>query len=145
MKIQRDWFGLLLVLILSWSTNFVECRRRGRGKFKRGYSTERRPNIVFILADDLDITLGSPEVMFKTNRLLRREGVTFKNAFTSSPLCCPSRSSILTGRYTHNHHVNTNNKNCSGPGWTEKEEKETYGRFMQDAGYQTGKNLFLLV
>uniref|UniRef100_A0A069DML9 Sulf extracellular sulfatase n=1 Tax=Clytia hemisphaerica TaxID=252671 RepID=A0A069DML9_9CNID len=114
----------------------TDGRRGRRRKFKRGYLSNR-PNIIFIMADDLDVTLGSPDVMRKTNVLLRQQGVTFKNAFTTSPLCCPSRSSILTGRYTHNHHVHSNNKNCSGPGWINKEEKETMGVFMQQAGYQT--------
>lgn len=142
MKYETFSRGILLLLCVIVQP--IDSRRRGRTKSKRGYATEQQPNIIFIMADDLDVTLGSPEVMYKTNRLLRQEGVTFKNAFTSSPLCCPSRSSILTGRYTHNHHVHSNNRNCSGPGWIEKEEKETFGRFMQEAGYQTGKIIFLI-
>ena len=116
---------------------------RRRGKSKRGY--QAKPNIIFVMADDLDVFLGSPEVMTKTKKILREQGVTFKNAFTSSPLCCPSRSSILTGRYTHNHHVNSNNKNCSGPEWINKEEKETMGVFMQQAGYQTGTQAIIML
>jgi Arylsulfatase A and related enzymes len=115
---------------------------RRRGKSKRGYQS--KPNIIFVMADDLDVLLGSPEVMKKTKKILREEGVTFNNAFTSSPLCCPSRSSILTGRYTHNHYVNSNNKNCSGTDWINKEEKETMGVFMQQAGYQTGMRALIL-
>lgn len=127
----RYLFALVCILTV---TLLVDGRRRR--KFKRGYMMDRS-NIIFVMADDLDVVLGSPEVMLKTKRLLRDEGVTFKNAFTSSPLCCPSRSSILTGRYTHNHHVHSNNRNCSGPGWIAKEEKETFGVFMQQAGYKT--------
>ena len=128
-------FTLLCVLILT--TTAIEGRRGRRKKSKRGF--EKQPNIIFIMADDLDVTLGTPDVMRKTNAILRDAGVTFKNAFTTSPLCCPSRSSILTGRYTHNHHVHSNNRNCSGPGWIDREEKETMGVFMQQAGYKTGK------
>uniref|UniRef100_A0A7M5V729 Sulfatase N-terminal domain-containing protein n=1 Tax=Clytia hemisphaerica TaxID=252671 RepID=A0A7M5V729_9CNID len=132
MKLSLKQITCVLFTLLISNT---DGRRR---KFKRGYLSNR-PNIIFILADDLDVTLGSPDVMRKTNALLRQQGVTFKNAFSTSPLCCPSRSSILTGRYTHNHHVHSNNKNCSGPGWINKEEKETIGVFMQKAGYQTAK------
>ena len=90
------------------------------------------------MADDLDVNLGSTDVLKKTKRILQDEGVTFTNAFTTSPLCCPSRSSILTGRYAHNHHVNSNNKNCSGPAWIEGPEKQNFGKLLQDSGYVTG-------
>lgn len=109
-------------------------RKKKRGHVIKG----QKPNIIFVMADDLDVVLGSPEVMVKTKKLLRDEGVTFKNTFTTSPLCCPSRSSILTGRYAHNHHVNTNNQNCSGPSWIDGPEKQTFGKLMQEAGYRTG-------
>ena len=109
-------------------------------KRKRGFRISpqvKRPNIIFVMADDLDVNLGSPEVMFKTKRILREGGTEFKNAFTTSPICCPSRSSILTGRYAHNHNVQTNNRNCSGPEWRMGMEKENFGRYMQEAGYET--------
>lgn len=141
MNVSFTIFVLICALILT----SIDGRRGRRKKFKRGYdSNNKRPNIIFIMADDLDVTLGSPEVMRKTNAIFRDAGVSFKNAFTTSPLCCPSRSSILTGRYTHNHHVHSNNKNCSGPGWIDREEKETMGVFMQQAGYKTGIFLYVL-
>ena len=99
-----------LIAILYICAIVLPTYARRRRKFKRGYM-EERSNIIFVMADDLDVVLGSPDVMLKTKKLLQDEGVTFKNAFTTSPLCCPSRSSILTGRYTHNHHVHSNNRN----------------------------------
>jgi len=107
-------------------------------KLRREFFTRKqRPNIIFVMADDLDTVLGSPQVMRKTKRLLQDEGVTFENAFTTSPICCPSRSSILTGRYSHNHHVTTNTKNCYGEDWIHGPEKANFGKLMQDAGYKT--------
>lgn len=57
------------------------------------------------------------QFMPKTVHLLKERGVTFNSGFVSTPICCPSRSSILTGMYAHNHHVPTNNHNCSGNDW----------------------------
>ncbi len=64
-----------------------------------------RPNIVFVLTDDLSENLIAymPEV-----QALENEGVTFDNQFVTDSVCCASRSSIFTGDYPHNTHVYTN-------------------------------------
>jgi arylsulfatase A-like enzyme len=71
-------------------------------------SQQARPNILIIVTDDqrASNTLG---VMPKTLRLFRRGGKEFTSAFATTPLCCPSRASILTGRYAHNTGVRQNN------------------------------------
>jgi arylsulfatase A-like enzyme len=61
------------------------------------------PNIIFIIADDLDAR--SVEHMPELQSLLADRGTTFENAFVTHSLCCPSRSSTLRGQYTHNHQV----------------------------------------
>jgi arylsulfatase A-like enzyme len=65
-----------------------------------------RPNILVILTDDqrAEGTL-TQETMPKTVNRLQKPGVDFRNAFVTTPLCCPSRASIMTGQYTHNHEV----------------------------------------
>lgn len=65
-----------------------------------------RPNIVFIMADDLGLHLlrYAPDIQAR----LSNAGLTFRNAFATVPLCSPSRVSILTGRYAHNHNVYSN-------------------------------------
>jgi N-acetylglucosamine-6-sulfatase len=67
-----------------------------------------RPNIVFVLTDDQDLVLGSLDFMPRTRDLIARQGVTFADHFVPLSLCCPSRSTILTGIYPHNHKVYTN-------------------------------------
>ncbi|KAI6217667.1 hypothetical protein M3Y99_01756600 [Aphelenchoides fujianensis] len=97
----------------------------------------RRPNIVLLLTDDQDIQLGSMEFMPKTLKFLRQRGVEFENAFVSTPICCPSRTTILSGMFAHNHNVHTNNGNCGGREWREKFENSTFAVHVRNAGYRT--------
>src|SRR5690349_20574190 len=61
-----------------------------------------RPNILVIETDDMrwDDLRWMPSV----RRLVADRGLSFENSFAPYPLCCPSRSSFLSGQYTHNHH-----------------------------------------
>src|SRR5262245_64296468 len=97
----------------------------------------RRPNIVFLLTDDLD----AHEVAYMPNlrRLVTDQGVSFSRFFVSVSLCCPPRSSILRGQYWHNTGVLTNG---SGNGGFETAyrlglERSTIGAWLQRAGYKT--------
>lgn len=59
-----------------------------------------RPNIVFVLTDDLSSNLVTSQFMPEV-KMLEAEGTTFDNYFVTDSLCCPSRASIFTGRYPH--------------------------------------------
>ena len=61
-----------------------------------------KPNIVLILTDDQDAALGGAEPLVQGRKLLADAGAEFVNAYATTPICCPSRASILTGRYLHN-------------------------------------------
>lgn len=65
--------------------------------------SQNRPNVVFILADDLgwsDVTLYGKTKLYETPNLerLAARGVTYTHAYSASPLCSPTRASILTGQ-----------------------------------------------
>ncbi|XP_066570395.1 glucosamine (N-acetyl)-6-sulfatase (Sanfilippo disease IIID), b [Amia ocellicauda] len=96
-------------------------------------------NIVLILTDDQDVELGGMTPMKKARTLIGDSGATFSNAFTVTPLCCPSRSSILSGKYPHNHQVRNNSLsgNCSSPAWQREQETQAFPVYLHKLNYQT--------
>jgi N-acetylglucosamine-6-sulfatase len=103
-------------------------------------SSPRRPNILLLLTDDQDLVLGGASHMPNLSLLLAQQGTTFRNYFVHTPTCCPSRSSILSGRYLHNIGVfnNSYEGNCDGPAWQQDVENFTFAVYAHKAGYQTG-------
>jgi N-acetylglucosamine-6-sulfatase len=93
----------------------------------------RRPNVLFILADDLRwdcIGLAGSKVRTPNIDRLGREGVHFRNAFCTTSLCSPSRASILSGLYAHAHGVSNN--------FTEyPADMPTWPRALRAAGWET--------
>ena len=73
---------------------------------KRHAVKQKRPNIVLIMDDDQSVNLQ--QFLTKTNAAIGAKGVTFDNSFVNYSLCCPSRSTMLTGQYAHNHGVRGN-------------------------------------
>ncbi|XP_005105831.2 N-acetylglucosamine-6-sulfatase isoform X2 [Aplysia californica] len=102
-------------------------------------SQSKQPNIVFVLTDDQDVALFGYSPMPKAKALIGDVGKTFTNMFVSSPLCCPSRSSILTGKYVHNHLASNNSLtgNCSSPSWQKGPEQEAFPVYLKKSGYKT--------
>jgi N-acetylglucosamine-6-sulfatase len=95
-----------------------------------------RPNIVLVLTDDQrwDSLAEMPSVQ----RLLVAHGTTFTNAFTTDPLCCPSRASILTGTYPHTTGVYRNSGRHGGwAAFREHAEASTIATWLRDGGYRT--------
>ncbi|HEX5951394.1 MAG TPA: sulfatase [Actinomycetota bacterium] len=96
-----------------------------------------RPNIVVVLTDDQtwDSIPRSVAVMpYLQGRAMdpRDHWVVFPNAFVNTPLCCPSRATMLTGRFAHRTGVRNNRE---GP---LLDEAETLAAWLDAAGYHTG-------
>ena len=89
------------------------------------------PNVLIIVTDDQRAS-DTLSVMPETRRLFARNGTRYSNAFAATPLCCPSRATILTGRYAHNTRVRTNNQA------TKLDPATVFPRLLRAAGYRTG-------
>ena len=100
--------------------------------------TVSRPNIVFILTDDLSWNLVNEQIAPHIMQL-EQQGVTFDHAFVADSLCCPSRSTIFTGLYPHDTHVTTNSPPDGGYQKFQAEDlaRRTFADALQSSGYAT--------
>ncbi len=95
-----------------------------------------RPNIIFILIDDLRWDeigcAGHPWAATPNIDRLAREGALFRNAFVTTPLCSPSRASFLTGLYAHTHGITDNTARVA-----QSHRLRTFPQALQKSGYET--------
>ena len=93
---------LVAAVALLWTT--ANARHAPSGQ-------ERRPNIVFVLADDLGVNdlrcYGRKEHRTPNLDRLAAEGLRFTTAYVASPICSPSRAAIMTGRFPARLHLTT--------------------------------------
>ncbi|MBI1747621.1 MAG: sulfatase [Acidobacteria bacterium] len=135
MRKIRLLFGLLMAAVLANIASGPALKAAPNG-------SPPRPNIVFILTDDLDTRYPEGTWVNRFPRLrtiLSDQGTTFKNNFVTLSLCCPSRTSILRGQYAHNTQIFTN---ASPGGGFQKAhdlglEDSTFATWLQEAGYKT--------
>ena len=105
----------------------------GQSAVRPGSTQSARPNVVLFLTDDQ--RHDTLEYMPIVQRELVGRGITFTNAYVTTPLCCPSRASILTGLYAHHHGV-LRNKGVDG-GWRGFDDSSTLATWLQAAGVRT--------
>jgi N-acetylglucosamine-6-sulfatase len=103
-----------------------------------------RPNVVVIQTDDQALAWlyatqqtagGTVAAMPNTLGLIAAEGVTFSRSYASNPLCCPSRATLLTGAYAHNHGVLGNGPVAGG--YMALDKLDNLALWLQGAGYRT--------
>jgi arylsulfatase A-like enzyme len=90
-----------------------------------------RPNVLLIVTDDHRASGTMEEALPKTLRYFQDEGTRYTQAFATTPLCCPSRASMFSGRYAHRHGVYNNDLG------TKLDQDDTLQRYLQDEGYRT--------
>src|SRR6188472_1090916 len=115
------------------------ARQAADGDAEGGAQAEppgKRPNVVLILTDDLDMSLMP--YMPNTTRLIRDQGAAFTNFYVEQSSCCPSRASILSGLYAHNHGVIGNVWPEGGyDRWKETEQDDDLPVWLDRAGYRS--------
>jgi N-acetylglucosamine-6-sulfatase len=105
---------------------------------QRPPSAATKPNILFVLTDDQPASTVSKMPALEAK--LKAKGLSFENAFLSDPVCCPSRATIMTGRYAHNHGVWTNDEPRGGAeGFKDRGlARDTIATRLKQEGYTTG-------
>jgi N-acetylglucosamine-6-sulfatase len=100
-------------------------------------TAEPKPNVLLIETDDQSVE--EMKVMRNVNSLIGARGATFRNSFVNYSLCCPSRATVLTGQYAHNHRVWSNKAPNGGfDGFEALHADNNLALWLQNAGYYTG-------
>jgi N-acetylglucosamine-6-sulfatase len=129
---HKPAFGAALVLAAT-TLAVVASQGAPTASAKARPASGARPNVVLIQADDETDNQFTNRVMPNTRRLLASHGDDFTNYIASTPQCCPSRASLITGQYAHNHGVTSN-----GRGYPALVDKgNVLPVWLQQAGYYT--------
>ena len=101
----------------------------------RADEARSRPNVLIIITDQLRAQalgcMGNPDVKTPHIDRLAAEGILFRQTFANSPVCCPGRAVLLTGRYAHKNGVVVNDLRL-------RESAVTLPKLLKAAGYDTG-------
>ncbi len=130
-----------LLIILAYLVAFLIAGLLGFGAAQEEAEAQSpntdQPNIIFVLTDDLDY--ASAQKMPRIRSQLIEKGISLEKTFVSHPVCCPSRATILTGLYDHNHNVLSNKPPDGGfeKFVAQGHEENTIAVSLQEAGYQT--------
>jgi arylsulfatase A-like enzyme len=133
MNLIKPHFGLLIPLVGLAMPGQAEDSVRS----KKQIAKKERPNIIFILTDDHRASAmgyaGNNIIQTPEMDRLARDGVYFRNAFSSTPISAASRASILTGLYERTHKYTFQ----TGP-IREEYMQTSYPKVLREAGYYTG-------
>ena len=123
-------------LIILFALVIAGCEPGGDASSDAEQVVDDRPNIVFVLVDDLrwdEVGIaGHPYVETPNIDRVAREGAYFQQAFTTTPLCSPSRATFLTGLYPHKNGITDNLARNET-----SHQLETYPKVLNAAGYDT--------
>ncbi len=99
------------------------------------HAADSRPNIVLMMADDQGWGEtgynGHPHLKTPVLDEMSRSGLKLDRFYSASPVCSPTRASVLTGRHA-------NRSGAFAPNYSTRPEEITIARILKDAGYRTG-------
>ena len=97
----------------------------------------KQSNIILLLTDDQDLVLGGMTPLAFTKQFMESGGSTLTNFFVNTPVCCPSRTTLLTGDYPHNWY--TTKGGCMHMNVTNSDfQQKSLGVQMKNLNYTTG-------
>ena len=119
----------------------LACVTPARAQPGQGARSQRRPNIILVVADDLGYgdlgAYGQRHIRTPNLDRMAREGLRFTDAYAPSPVCAPSRASLLTG--LHQGHARVRgNRNRNDERVPLRPEDVTVAEVLKGAGYRTG-------
>ncbi|MDB4335069.1 arylsulfatase [bacterium] len=116
---------LLIVVLLAFNLN-------------AGAKNKNKPNIIYILADDLgygDVgCYGQEKIKTPNIDQMAKDGMLFTDHYSGSTVCAPSRGTLMTGMHTGHAYIRSNGK---GLQLRNDPEDLTIGKYLKDAGYAT--------
>jgi len=128
---MRNFF-LLFIILLSTACS------EGNKKQVENEAASKRPNIIYIMADDhaeqAISAYGHPVSQLAPTPNIDRiaaEGALFENNFCTNSICGPSRAVVLTGKFSHVNGFRMNGERFNG-------DQQTFPKLLQQAGYKTG-------
>jgi len=125
---------------------------KGISRLPASLTRSRKPNIIFILADDLGYAelgcYGQKKIRTPNIDRLASEGMRFNQHYSGSPVCAPSRCALMTGKHTGHAQVRDNKQvggdegwklgSTTGGQWPLEADTTTIARILKNAGYTTG-------
>lgn len=129
--------GAALPALVMLSAVMIPSGAAASGAGRADGDPGQRPNILYVLTDDMSADL----LPYASEALrLAADGTTFDNFVYANSLCCPSRASILSGKYPHNTGVLTNSSQFRDGGLGDflDDEDTTVAVRLKEAGYRTG-------
>lgn len=107
----------------------------GAGSATAAAQTNPRPNVLYVFADQLRAhsvgCYGNTEVKTPHLDRLAAEGILFESTFANTPVCCPARANMITGRYAHKNGMVANDLRL-------RESEVTSAELLSAQGYRTG-------
>lgn len=130
-RVDRHRPVLLAVVVVAAALAHPVLEPASRAGAQTAEPLPGRPNVMVVLMDDMRAGEDTMAAMPNVLRWMRREGTEFPEGYVNTPLCCPERATIWSGRYMHNHGVIDNHSGAK------LDTEWILPRYLREAGYTT--------